>query len=175
MRRPFMVRSSISPRRPSRRVTVLTGAAALLSALVMTGPAASASTTKAAVPACGSGVVVSMPLVNQNTGYSSWNYGYVQLWYNYCTGYNWGRTVSLLGGQTYIDSIVYNNQQITPGWTESWSSTSAITSGSIYSPNNPAGAAGDVLANGVWYYAEADQGGVNCAYDVYNGSHSCSI
>lgn len=168
------MRHTVSPRSLSRRsLIVLAWAAALLSALAVTGPAASASTVKAAAPACGSGVVVSMPLTDLSTGYSSWSYGYVQLWYNYCTGYNWGRTVSLLGGQTYIDSIVYNNVSNDSPWDVSPSSTPTLTSLSIYSPDNPAGAAGDVLAGNVLYYAEADQSGANCSADA-GGGYSCA-
>src|SRR5215469_14610375 len=95
--------------RLSRRLAAA-GAFVLLSTSVVT------ITTADPAAACGSGVIVSMPLINFNTGQSSWNYGYVQLWYNYCNGDNWGRTVSLLSHTTYIDSAVYNTAHARSPW-----------------------------------------------------------
>ena len=154
------------------RIRLAVAAAATLVTIsgLLAAPAAQATASaRSAKPAiaCGNGVVVSMPLKNTSTGQSSWNYGYVQLWYDYCTGYNWGRTVSLLGGTTYIDSIVYNTAHTHSPW--STGKGTVITSGQIYSPSNPAGAFGDVVAGGVFYYAESDQAGANCQQDGNNG------
>lgn len=149
----------------SRRLSAV-GTALLLSASLMTVTSAAHATT------CGSAVIVSMPLINNNTGQSSWNYGYVQLWYNYCTGNNWGRTVSLQSNTTYIDSAVYNTAHARSPWAVGSGTT--ITSAQIYSPNNAAGAYGDVVAGNVIYYAESDQAGANCAQDLNHG-YSCKI
>jgi hypothetical protein len=143
--------------------------------LVATAATANATVSRPAaraMPACtGNSVIVSMPLINSRTGNSSRNNGYVQLWYNYCSGNNWGRTVSNLSGTTYVDSIVYNNVPSTTGW--STSSGTSVVSDQLYSPDNPAGAFGDVVANGVVYYAESDQSGANCEQDVALGYESC--
>lgn len=134
-------------------------------------------TVLSAVPASactGDSVIVSMPLINAFTGHSSWNYGYVQLWYNYCTGQNWGRTVSEVSNTSEVVSDVYNNIKSTSsGYTQRqpW----VVTSGHIVSPNNPAGAFGEVfIANSNdFYYAESDQSGANCEQDFMGGVTSC--
>lgn len=130
----------------------------------------------AAAPACsGNAVIVSMPLINSNTGQSSWNNGYVQLWYNGCSGNNWARVVSQLSGTTLIDADVYNTDHVSSGWAHGYPNPNPLTSGQIHSPVKNAGAFGDVIANGVAYYAESDQAGANCSTDVFNGTQGCAI
>jgi hypothetical protein len=134
-------------------------------------------TTASAAPASactGNSVIVSMPLIDYFTGQADWKNGYVQLWYNYCTGENWGRTVSELPNTTLVTSWVYNNVPSAgatgytrvPPWT--------AASGQLESPSNPAGAFGQVyIANSNdFYYAESDQAGASCEQD-YGKGRSC--
>lgn len=150
---------------------LLAARAALLASVVLA--AASMETLPAAAataePACiGNSVIVSMPLINAATKVSSWNYGYVQLWYNDCTGDNWGRVVSLVGTAQNVSVDTYNN---IPRWTgfDSCGEATVCTSTDIYSPNNPAGAFGVVQIGNATYYAESDQAGANCSVDAFAG------
>jgi hypothetical protein len=125
-------------------------------------------------------VVLSMPLINFNTGVASWNYGYVQLWYDPVAGRNWARTVSKLPGTTEVYANDYRqpvngglgsaNAYVddTNGSVAGYDSTGsyvsacsaslgAVCSYEIYSPNNNDTADGVVWANGVYYHATAGQ------------------
>lgn len=151
-------------------------AACMTAALSITVVAATATTSAAASAslACtGDSVIVSMPLKNAATGQSNWSWGYVQLWYNYCTSRNWGRIVSLLPHSGPETVIVYNNALSHSPWASA--SGTILTSASIPSPNNPAGAFGLIETAGGNYYAESDQSGANCTADVFPSSGStCS-
>ena len=145
-----------------RLLSALGAVVAVSTATVMVTPAAPAL-------ACGNAVIESMPLIDSFTGQASWNYGYVQLWYDYCNGDNWGRTVA--GSKldaTLIVSMVYNTNRNT---NINHSTPPSATSGTIYSPSYAAGAYGVVYIadSNDSYYAEADQSGANCAQD-YNGN-----
>lgn len=159
--------SAISIHLPIGLRARLAKAAVVGSAVLAAGSIAPAQASAAAVkPACvGDSVIVSMPLINENTGISDWSYGYVQLWYNYCTGNNWARIVSGLGVTFDMTLIAYNNASKYSGWYGCGDSTEC-TSGPVYSPNNPAGAFGAMSVNGVYYYAESDQPGANCTNDA---------
>lgn len=125
-------------------------------------------------------VVSSMPLYSSATQQSSWNYGYVQLWYDPVAGRNWARVVFLLGGatETYAKvtrsavsgglgsaSAYYDDTNGTKtGYDSTGSyllacnaSLSIACSYEVYAPNNPAAAEGIVETSGVEYIATASQ------------------
>lgn len=118
-----------------------------------------------AAEACRGPIVIgSMPLISTANGQSSWSWGYVQLWWNDCNQTNYARTVSLLTGTSKVTAEVYNNagQQ-----REGASTNTSYQSPTILSPNNPAGAFGEVFIgnNNTFYYAETDQAGASCSAD----------
>ena len=163
-------------RRPGRRRAAALAAATLaLTAGLTWGAAQSAEAYSS-----DSYVVSSAPLYSSATEESSWNYGYVQLWYDPDAGRNWARVVFLLGGASetyarvtreavsggtgsasaYYDDI--NGSKTGYDSTGSYilacgASLSVICSYEVYAPNNPAYADGVVEQGGTEYIAEASQ------------------
>lgn len=121
-------------------------------------PDANAATAR---PACSdSYVVASTPLYNNSTHVSSWNYGYLQLWYDGCTGNNWGRLVSLVGSGPN-DVVVYNPKGANNDGGGCDTNLSIVTTGTIHSPNDPAGTYGEIAVGNTTYTAETDQDGAD--------------
>jgi hypothetical protein len=131
----------------------------------------SAPATAAVVHPDSSYVVASMPLINETTGQSSYNYGYVQLWYDTATGDNWARMVFLVNtpvnffrtrvtradnGYGYQDSTGYS-QSGSPATNHAGCANSVnpyvVCSWTTYSPNQTASAAGEIITPSADYQA----------------------
>ena len=171
------MRKSKSPaRRPERRRSAALAATVLALATGLTWGAAQSAEAYSA----DSYVVSSMPLYSSATATSSWNYGYVQLWYDPDAGRNWSRVVFLLGGasETYARvtreavsggtgsaSAYYDDTNGSKAGYDSTgsyilacgASLSVICSYEVSAPNNPAYAEGIVEQGSTEYYAEASQ------------------
>jgi len=140
-----------------RLITTAAVLAATLASVSLAVSNANAATVK---PACSdSYVVASTPLVEN--GNSSWNYGYLQLWYDGCTGDNWGRLVSLVGSGN-AEVSVYNTNR---AGTDHCASVTIVTSGSIYSPNYNAGTQAEIYVGSALYSATVNQSGANFSDD----------
>jgi hypothetical protein len=85
-------------------------------------------------------VVASVPLTNLSTNTSSWNYGYVQLWYNTATRHNWARVVFLLGNATDVYAEL-DRSDGAAAWADSHG-----TSGAFTPDNETTGLACDITA-----------------------------
>jgi hypothetical protein len=165
----------------TRTTRILTAAGSLALAVAVTvlaGPEAHAADTGscAAAPghgtcdgalpggACTSGsyyVVTSAPLIDDNTGVASWNYGYVQLWWSQTCKTNWARVVvNGSGPWTAVQPIVYR-QSGAPAYLEKQYQNvgaGAYVSPMVYAADTNACAYAGVLPNG-WreYHATASQ------------------
>jgi len=145
-----------------------------IAAMLMSAFALTIAPATAAQASCrGAYVLNSLPLTSTATGQSSWGWGYVQLWYNDCTGKNYGRVVSNLAGTTSETILIYNDA-MPPQWNSGGASYSgteqtpvAYQGPFLPSPNNAAGTVGEVDVNhaNTFYYAEVDQSGASCASD----------
>ncbi|MFD5435073.1 hypothetical protein ACFWJ4_23360 [Kitasatospora sp. NPDC127067] len=144
-----------------RRITTAGAALALFTSITV----AATSTPTSAATACGNSVVVSVPLKNTATGQASWDFGYVQLWYDSCSGNNWARVVSLRPETGWEMTGVYNAKNAFNGL--KCAATPILTSGTIHSPADNAGAWARVFANGDEVYeAEANQAGVSASRNM---------
>lgn len=120
--------------------------------------------------ACGNYVVASVPLTNQNTNVTlPYSDGYVQLWYNSCTDYNFTHVVSELSGTEFISTELSRSDgnstfaQYPPAYTDCTTSCSApfagptstsVYSPGLYSPVDADSAFGYVVADNVVYEGE---------------------
>jgi hypothetical protein len=146
--------------------TVVVGAAAIAPVVTEAGTAMAA---QAVTSSCGSYVVASVPLTDNNTNVSSWDYGYVQLWYSSCTQSNWARTVSNIS-PTFQNLSEVDRSDGAKAWT-SYDTTSGVAmaggsypvcgwsayvtcSPTLYSPVLKADAWGRVYVHGDVLYGE---------------------
>jgi hypothetical protein len=121
---------------------------------------------------CASGsywVVTSSPLTDVVTHTTSWNYGYLQLWWSQTCQTNWIRGQVYESGsvdnyyrmqtQAGSPSVVHSNRGTLPDWTNQWYTGNASACGIVeisFSSGGP---------NYVRYEAEVNNPGYTCSYD----------